>query len=324
MRAGAPEARHGRRDEPPDHARLPAVVAAERQPGTRLPQTAALVTMSFLLASCGTGTSSGAVCRPTTASSELPPELVESSGVAVSLEHPGVLWTHQDKGSVLFAVDREGRILARFPVRPKLIDWEDVGLASCPDGGPCLYLEDLGDNYEDHRGGQIVRVPEPDPAHPDTLRGISFPIRFPDGPRDTEAIFVLPGERVFVVTKGRNDPVTVYRYPGTLRPDTVVLQEVQHLTDGPRIFPYQLTGGSVSPGGSLVALRTYTKLRFYRMQGDTLAAVAGADVDLRPFREPQGEGVGIGPNGLVGLTSEGGPGGGPARLMLLHCEVRGP
>ena len=74
-------------------------------------------------------------------------------------------------------------------------------------------------------------------------------MRLPDGPRDIEALLVLPGERVLVVTKGRNDPVTVYRYPGALRPDTVTLEEVQRLSDGPRILPRQVTGGAVSRRG---------------------------------------------------------------------------
>ncbi len=293
--------------------------------GARQARRACWTSILLLSTSCGSAATFGAVCLPTGASVDLPAELVESSGVAVSLDHPGVLWTHGDKRSVLYAISHRGQILARFPLAldRKLVDWEDVALSTCRGGGSCLYLADLGDNYEEHRGGRILRVREPDPAHPDSLSADAFPVRFPNGPRDTEAIVVLPGERVFVVTKGRNDPVTVYRYPGPLRPDTVTLQEVQRLTDGPRIFPYQLTGGAASPNGTLVALRTYTSLRFYRMEGDTLAGVRGAEVDLRPFREPQGEGVGIGLDGMVALTSEGGPGGGPGRLVLLRCEVSG-
>ncbi len=276
-----------------------------------------------LLAACGPGGSS-APCRTVAEGIDLPAELAQSSGVAVSLEHPGVLWTHVDDGAhTLYAISDQGRIVARFPLDRKLTDWEDINLAPCPGGGSCLYLADLGDNYEEHRGGQILRVPEPDPAHPDTLSPESFPVRFPDGPRDTEALLVLPGERIYVVTKGRNDPVTVYAYPPPLRSDTVTLEEVQQLTDGPRIFPNQVTGGAVAPDGRVMAIRTYTSLDFYRLSGDTLAPLAGGHVDLRPFREPQGEGVGIGPDGEVALTSEGGPAGGPGRLTRLRCSVGG-
>jgi hypothetical protein len=235
-----------------------------------------------------------------------------------------VLWTHADgEGSDLFAVDASGRVLARFPVRPTTRDWEDVTLSSCADGGSCLYLADLGDNYERHDFARILRVPEPDPARPSTLRADVFAVRYPDGARDAEALLVLPGERVLVVTKGRRDPVAVYRYPGALRPDTVVLEEVQRLSEEARFLPRQVTGGAVAPGGGLAALRTYESLQFYHVRSDTLVPAEGGLVNLLTLGEAQGEGVAIGPNGRVVLTSEGGPFGGPGSIATLRCALEG-
>jgi hypothetical protein len=213
--------------------------------------------------------------------------------------------------------------VARFPVYPILRDWEDVAVAGCPQAGSCLYLADLGDNYEERPFAHILRVPEPDPARPDTLHPEVFPVRLPQGARDIEALLVLPGERVLAVTKGRNHAVTIYRYPGALRPDTVTLEEVQRLSDGPRILPRQVTGGAVSPRGGLVALRTYESVQFYRVAADTLVPVDGGLVNLRPIREPQGEGVGIGPEGLVVLASEGGPAGAAGSLSFMRCRIEG-
>ena len=149
----------------------------------------------------------------------------------------------------------------------------------------------------------------------------SFPLRLPDGPRDIEALLVFPGERVYVVTKGRNHPVTVYRYPPPLRPDTVTLEQVQQLTSRARITPRQVTGGAVDPRGGVLALRTYESLQFYHLDGDTLAAIDGALVNLYSLQEGQGEGVGIGLDGLVALTSEGGIAGGPGSMTLIHCDL---
>lgn len=256
--------------------------------------------------------------------SALPDALAETSGVAVSPSRPGVYWTHNDAGSELFAVDTEGSLVGRWPVRPRLRDWEDLALASCPGGGGCLYLADTGDNYEERPHLVILRAAEPEPGQAgDTLRPDVFPIRLPDGPRDVEALLVLPGERVLLVTKGRNHAVTVYRYPGTLRPDTVVLEEVQRLSEGPRILPRQVTGGSVSPRGGLVALRTYESLQFYRVQADSLVPVDGGLVNLRTLHEAQGEGVGIGLDGEVVLTSEAGPMGGQGSMAALRCGLEG-
>lgn len=275
----------------------------------------------------------GPGCRPTGAAVPFPDDLAEPSGIAVSLDYPGVVWTHNDAGSVLFAADEEGRVLARFRVRPHLRDWEDLSLAPCGEGGSCLYLADLGDNYEERISVQILRLPEPDPHSGDTLgpRGTStdalqadvFPVRLPDGPRDIEVLLVLPGERILAVTKGRNAPVTVYRYPGPLRPDTVTLEEVQRLSAGPRIMPRQVTGGAVSPDRGLVALRTYEVVQFYRVEADTLIPLDDGLVNLRPLQEAQGEGVGLGLGGTVFLSSEAGPMGGKGSMIAMRCRLEG-
>lgn len=284
----------------------------------------ALLLASALAAACGPVSAGGGPgCQPTLTAVRLPEALREVSGIATSLRHPGTHWVHNDAGSTLYAVSAEGDIQAAFPVRPTLRDWEDLLVAGCVDGGSCLYLADLGDNYEERTSGVIARVAEPDPARPDTLRPQVFPVRLPEGARDIEAILVLPGERVLAVTKGRNHAVTVYRYPGALRPDTVTLEEVQRLSDGPRILPRQVTGGAVSPRGGVVVLRTYQSLQFYRVAADTLVPVEGGLVNLQPLREPQGEGVGLGLDGAVVLASEGGPAGAPGSLTFMRCQLEG-
>ena len=279
---------------------------------------------------CGPIATAGPGCRATASGIVFPDELRESSGVAVSLRYPGTFWTHNDAGSVLYAVDREGSITARFPLADGVRDWEDIAVSTCPEDGSCLYLADLGDNYEERQAGriQLRRVPEPDPTGSGgevnaegRLPTESFPIRLPDGPRDIEALLVFPGERVYVVTKGRNHPVTVYRYPPPLRSDTVTLEQVQQLTSRARIVPRQVTGGAVHPWGAVLALRTYESLQFYRMVGDTLVAIDGTLVNLHTLQEGQGEAVGIGLDGLVVLTSEGGIAGGPGSMTLMRCQL---
>ncbi len=277
---------------------------------------------ALALSACGPVATAGPGCATVRSPMALPDALGEASGVAVSLRHPGVFWMHNDADSPLFAVDAEGRELARFRLPVPLRDWEDVAVASCSDGGSCLWAADVGDNYEERDDAKLVRFPEPDPdAGVDTLPAAEvFPVAYPDGPRDVEALVVLPGERVLLITKGRDDPVTVYRYPPPLRPgERVTLEEVQRLSERSRILPRQLTGGASDPSG-LVALRTYEALRFYRMDGDTLASLDDGTVNLRTLSERQGEGVGLGLDGQVVLTSEAGPGGGRGSMALLRCS----
>ena len=252
----------------------------------------------------------------------LPQALHESSGVAASRIHSGVVWTHNDgDGPFLFALDEEGSLLARIPFSgADLWDWEDLSVGDCSSGS-CLYLADTGDNEEVRKGIQLIRIPEPGVLDADTeLVAEVFPMVLPDGPRDVEALFVLPGEEVFLVSKGRADPLTVYRYPPPLRPgEEVTLEEVQHLSDGSMSIPAQITGADASPEGDLVALRTYAALFFYRVDGGTLVPVDGGRITLRTLEEPQGEGVGIGPGGQILLTTEAGNFGGLAALRVLRC-----
>jgi hypothetical protein len=265
----------------------------------------------------------GPGCLPERSTVVLPDALAETSGVAVSRTHAGVLWTHNDDGSRLFAIDADGRVLSERSVQPELRDWEDIEVAPWAAGEWCLFCADAGDNAERREPGRarIMRVREPGLSADGAAPAEVFPIRFPDGPRDVEALFVLPGERVHVVTKGRQDPVTVYRYPGALRPDTVTLEEVQRLGDGREPLLAQVTGASATPDGRRVAIRTYQSLQFYAVEADTLVALRNGLVNLRTLEEIQGEGVGLGDAGQVVLTSEGGPLGGPPSLRSLRCQL---
>lgn len=271
--------------------------------------------------------SPGPGCTPLAGTSVLSRELAETSGVAVGRRDPAVLWTHNDGDSDLYALDRSGQVVARFTLGEETRDWEDIEIAACGDGGACLYLADTGDNAERRPPGsiRILRVPEPSLEAPsdESLAADVFPIRLPDGPLDVEALFVLPGEVPYVVTKGGSRAVTVYRYPGPLRPDTVTLEEVQTLTDGPRSLLDRVTGASASPDGRWVAVRTYRSLQFYRAENGRLLPVDRGRVNLRTLEEIQGEGVAVGPDGFVALTSEGGPLGGPPSLRLLRCRLDG-
>jgi len=254
----------------------------------------------------------------------LPAELRETSGVAVSGATAGVLWTHNDGTSDLYAVDRQGTVLERFTLSESTRDWEDLEIAPCREGRACLYLADTGDNAERRPAGnvRILRVVEPElGGRSRQLEVDVFPVRLPDGPRDVEALFLLPGEVPYLVSKGGGDAISVYRYPPPLRPDTVTLVEVQRLTDGPVPLLDRVTGASASPDGSWVAVRTYQALHFYRVEGDSLVRAERGMVNLRSLREIQGEAVGLGDDGLVVLTSESGPLGGAPSMRILSCRL---
>lgn len=260
-------------------------------------------------------------CLPEQPPAALPGEVRESSGVVASRRHAGVYWTVDDSGpAALWAVAADGTLLGRVEIPGGLgRDREALALGPCGEGD-CIYVADVGDNAEVRTGLALYRVPEPDPADERTAAPDVFRFSLPDGPRDIEAAFLLPGERLYLVGKGGNHPPTVYAYPGPLRPDAGFLREVQRLGDGPRSLPDRITGAAASPDGTFVVLRTYRRLSLHRVDGDTLVATPDATVDLLTLREPQGEGVALAPDGRIVLTGEAGPLGRRGSIVVLRCE----
>ena len=144
----------------------------------------------------------------------------ESSGVAVSRDHPGILWTHNDSGDQawLYATDTLGRARGRLLLHgADNRDWEDVALGPCPTGS-CLYLADTGDNRRQRNDVVIYRVREPatpfgNEAVIGNVESVHFSYR--DGPHDVEAMFVGPAGDVHLVSKGTREPIHHYRLPAS-------------------------------------------------------------------------------------------------------------
>jgi hypothetical protein len=273
-----------------------------------------------VLATCGQYAADTSECSPVGPSVSLPGRLRETSGVATGVRNPDLIWTHSDgRRSILYAVDHDGRVRALVELDRSFRDWEDIARARC-DLGICLYMADTGDSEERRDNISFCRLAEPE------VMGVGEAERYrvvlPDGPRDIEAMYVLPTEEVFFVTKGRHHPVTLYRYPLPLRPEEVVtLVEVQRLTDGPVAARQMVTGASATLDGGTVVIRTYESLEFFDVaEGGRLVETEEGRVSLRSLREIQGEGVGFGADRAIVLSSEGAASLGPS-LRFLTCVL---
>jgi len=313
-----------------------------------------ILAAGLLLAGCGVPVlPGGGPCEPAAVPVALPPEVRESSGLAPVSGHPGMVWTHNDSGwpAELFAVTLEGRLVVRVQVTgAENVDWEELARVPCGEAGDeaCLLIADTGDNLERRVDPALYRVPEPvlpeSAPPPDDAEGgrvevyrlatapaERFPLRFPDGPRDVEAMVPLADGRVLLITKGRSDPVEVYRTPQALGSpgEPIELERIQRLTERPASWPARVTGAAITPAGEAVGVRTYESLRFYRIEEGgadgaiRLAPVEGGWVNLRPLREPQGEAVLFLPGNRAVLSSEAGPGRPQGQLSMLECRVPG-
>lgn len=281
--------------------------------------------LALLLAGC-TPAGSAPSCAGPEKLAPLPDSVDESSGVAASRRYPGVFWTHNDSGGreLLFAVDATGRLLGRVRVSgARSRDWEDIALGPCP-AGDCLYIADTGDNRLRRADAVVYRIPEPAPTDTASLPAERFPFRYPAGPRDTEAFYVLPDGDLFLVTKGRDSPVTIYAYRAPLRPDAAVeVEEVQKLSNAPVGLAYRVTGAGATPDGRWVAVRSYSTVQLYRVgrRKRLLEALDPPGIDLQLLAEPQGEGVDLLDDGTIVLTSEAGPAGVPGVLSRVECRL---
>jgi hypothetical protein len=249
----------------------------------------------------------------------LPAALGEASGAAASRQHRGIVWTHNDSAEpVLFAVDASGKQVGRVRLAGgDVVDWESVTAAPCPQGS-CLFVGDIGDNGAKREHVTVYRVREPALDAQSSEPVTRLVARYPEGPRDAEALFVLPPGRIFIVTKGETSPVEVYRFPEQSQSrEPAVLERVRTLRDEKVKAAERVTGADADPEGRWVVVRTGASLSAY----DANDFVAGGEpmwqMDLSSLGEAQGEGVALESDGLVTLIGErgDGPSGTIARLQ---------
>lgn len=261
-------------------------------------------------------------CAIAAAGQALPLAVPETSGLARGGARPELFWTHNDSGggAEIFAIDGSARLTQAVAVDGAgAVDWEDIAAAPCS-GGHCLFIGDIGDNGGERESVAIYRIAEP-AAGAERAAAFPIPLRYPDRARDAEALLAVDG-RLYIVSKGREESVRLFRVPETAEGEAVgILEPVVELAPPPEAGSDWVTAAAASPDGRWVAVRTYRTLLVY--EADPLLRGQPTEprrFDLTPLHEPQGEGLEVGNAGEVWLTSEA-PGGGPPTWSRLTCEL---
>lgn len=215
------------------------------------------------------------------------PEIVESSGLVVGA---GRVVTTNDSGD-------EGRVFVVDPASGRTVGvtrWADDPTdveALAPAGPGHVWVGDIGDNLGRRDTIEVTRVPVSDSDQEVDEETIDLVL--PAGGRDAEALLVHPRTgRLYVVTKGALAG-EVLAAPTALDGDAPnPLRPVGRA-------PGMVTDGAFLPDGRHVVVRTYS--RAVVLAFPSFAPVASWKLP----DQPQGEGLAVGPDGGIYLSSEG-------------------
>jgi len=204
------------------------------------------------------------------------PRIRESSGLAASPTHKGIVYTINDSGDGphVYAVGMDGRTRATFTIAGATArDWEAIAASVDPaTGRGVLWIGDIGDNLGTWPDISVYRVAEPRSLRDATLRATRYRLRYPDRPRDAEGLMVHPRTgRLYIVSKEFSG--SVYAAPARLRTDRVnVLRRV-----GPA--PMMATDAAYAPDGSSFVIRTYFSASLYRAPGRLITRLTMPPLD---------------------------------------------
>jgi hypothetical protein len=212
--------------------------------------------------------------------------LGEVSGLAASRRHADLLWVHNDGGGgpFLYALGIRGGLRGVLEVEGVInTDWEDMA-AFTLDGEHYLLVADTGDNGGLRHTLQLHVVAEPGSIADDTRAPAAWSIvfRWPDGPRDCEAVAVdVANERILLVSKKRRPPevfslplrpggsaVQVAELVGTLAGVPVPSEAERQSDPGRPSLRGQVTAADMSPDGRRLAVLTYDEVLVYERNDD--------------------------------------------------------
>jgi hypothetical protein len=219
----------------------------------------------------------------------LDPDVSEISGMTQSLRRDDLLWVVNDSHNPnrIHAVRRDGRVLAGYTVEGATnVDWEDLTAFEL-DGKRYLAIADTGDNGGVRRYIELIVIEEP-LVRKGGFRGSVRPawrirIRWPDGPRDCEAVAVDTARRELLLMSKKRVPAQLFRVPlaptsdkrGVLAEQVAVAGTIPQPDRGeldthPQSGRYRahVTSMALAPNGRDLVVLTYRDAYRFVREGD--------------------------------------------------------
>ena len=269
---------------------------------------------------------------------ELAKIIDEASGVEASRRYPGRFYHVDDYSTTIYVTDLAGGNVQVVRISGgRAVDVEDLALGPCPEGS-CLIIADIGDNRAERNILELIVVAELDiyPPLVEPLNRVRF--RYPDGPRDAEALALHPNGDIFVVSRklfptGNEAHARLYRLPAAQwharRAGVRTLIRVVDLDFRPfaDALPGRLvTAMDVSSDGLRMLLLTYEDAFEFRIDpedpklGISEHPSVGPDytrIELVRLRQQEGVAYAADSKGFI-YTTEAGRGGAP--MMRVDCR----
>jgi hypothetical protein len=231
-------------------------------------------------------------------------KLEEVSGLAASVNNPGLLWVHNDSGNdaEIFLIDskvdiQQTYVLAGIDNR----DWEDIVVGPGPDSAKqYIYIAEIGDNEAIYQWKNIYRFEEPswtvkggrkskDPEDIIITEFDTITFQLPGERKDTEALIIDPSTRDLFIFSKREEPVYIYQlpFPQETRDTTTAIElGLVRLT--------QIVAGDISADGNEILLKNYNHIYYWKNSSNKPLAELLQEEPLEiPYDvEPQGESIG--------------------------------
>lgn len=230
-------------------------------------------------------------------------DLVEVSGIVMSVANPGYLWAHEDSSNPndVYLIDKStGETIASYELSGIFNrDWEDIEIGPGPElGTNYIYIGEVGDNNRVFRNYRIYRFKEPVFEEDHLGKRITIPneeietitFTYPDQLRhDVETLLLDPWTKdLFLVTK-RDFFSIIYVLPFP--------QDVEEPMKAIKVGEFSFTratGGNISLDGKEMLIKTYDFiLHWERNESENMVDMFKKIPKLAPYNptEPQGEAI---------------------------------
>ena len=237
----------------------------------------------------------------------------EVSGLACSRTTAGYLWAEIDEGtSYLYALSPDGSLKTKLTVEGmnNRDDWEDICTGTY-NGVNYIFVGAFGDNNATHADDYyIVCIPEPALTSTEvSAKATIIKFGFPNHVAyNVETLMYDSANKMFYIVNKVDGVANIFKLPMSLTYGSAL----QTLTEGPALgTTYDkwslITGGDISPDGSLVAIKNKSQIFLWKRQGaeDVFTTVARAPELIGSYQqEAQGESLAWLDNNTFYTTSD--------------------